>query len=86
MLLGDSQGHPGEHDNPNTQVLIGQFSVAAGAGPNAGVFGTLLIQGENGDGSIFTDYLSFDNQLPAPGARLMVPRSPPVESSEPGQS
>ncbi len=56
----DLQGHPGNFDNPPTAVLIGQFSVAAGAGPNAGVFGTLLIQGFHGDGTLFLEYLSFD--------------------------
>jgi hypothetical protein len=67
------QARPGNWDNPATQVLIGQFSVAAGAGPNAGVFGTVGLQGEQGDGTVFTDYLSFDSQMgPAPGTLALL--------------
>ncbi|MHC4107390.1 MAG: hypothetical protein ACYSTY_04810 [Planctomycetota bacterium] len=60
------QTRPDNFDNPPTQVLIGQFSVEVGAGPDMGVSGTLLVQGENGDGSVFQEYLSFDS--PSPGA------------------
>ncbi len=66
VLPNDLQGQPGNFDNPPDAVLIGQFSVAAGAGPNAGVFGTLLIQGFHGDGRLFLEYLSFDSQPPCP--------------------
>ena len=59
---GDLQGHPGNFDNRLNAVLIGQFSVAAGAGPNASVFGTLVVSGEHGDGSAFQEFLSFDSQ------------------------
>ena len=62
----DPQGRPGNFDNPPTAVLIGQFSVAAGAGPNAGVFGDLVISGFHGDGRSFQEYLSFDSQVPRP--------------------
>ncbi len=64
VLPNDLQGQPDNFDNPPNAVLIGQFSVAAGAGPNAGVFGTLLIQGFHGDGRLFLEYLSFDSQPP----------------------
>ena len=64
----DLQGHPGEADNPANQVLLGQFSVAAGAGPFAGVFGTMLVQGQSG-GELFQEYVAFTTvQPPAPGA------------------
>ncbi len=63
VLPDDLQGHPNNFDNPPDAVLIGQFSVAAGAGPNPGVSGTLLIQGFHGDGRPFQEYLSFDSQI-----------------------
>ncbi len=65
-----NNGQAGSPNGINT-VLIGQFSVAAGAGPNAGVFGTLRVQGSNA-GAAFALLLSFDSQLPAPGALALL--------------
>lgn len=66
------QARPGNWDNTATQVLIGQFSVAAGAGPTAGILGTALVQGEQSNGSVFMEYLSFDSQVPAPGTLALL--------------
>jgi MYXO-CTERM domain-containing protein len=69
----DPQARPGNADNPAGQVLIGQFSSNLGAGPNVGIFGTILIQGENADGSTFSEYISFDQQNgPAPGTLALL--------------
>ncbi len=65
-----NNGKAGSPNGINT-VLIGQFSVAAGAGPNAGVFGTLRVQGSNA-GAAFALLLSFDSQLPAPGSLALL--------------
>ncbi len=65
-----NNGVPGSPNGINT-VLIGQFSIAAGSGPNAGVFGQLRVQGSN-QGIAFALVLSFDNQLPAPGALALL--------------
>jgi hypothetical protein len=64
---------PGHFDNPPGAVLIGQFSVAAdGAGRLAGVFGQFLVQGENGDGSTFQEYVSFNTVSPVPGTLAVI--------------
>ena len=67
----DSQGRVGNDDNGPNTVLIGQFSIAAGAGPNAGVFGTLRVDGKN-VGVAFATMLSFDTQLPGPGSLALL--------------
>ena len=65
-----NNGVPGSPNGINT-ILIGQFSIAAGAGPNAGVFGSMLVKGTN-TGVAFARLLSFDSQLPAPGALAVL--------------
>ena len=67
------QALPGNFDSPPGQVLVGQFSIAAeGAGANPGVFGMVLVQGEQADDSVFQEFISFDQQVPAPGALALL--------------
>ena len=70
------QGNAGQGgQNPPDQVLVGQFTVV-NPGPNAGVFGTMFVnfQHTNAAGvvEILTIPVSFDNQIPAPGALALL--------------